>query len=50
MGVLGPKAMLVTWVALILILWLFQSLLFLSLCQPRWRSWSWGGRQRSINT
>lgn len=48
MGVLGLKAMLVTWVALIVILCLFQSLLFLSLCQDDVAEAGEGGRDQSI--
>ena len=49
MGVLGLKAMLVTWVTLILILCLFQSLLFLSLCQDDVAEAGEGGRDQSIH-
>lgn len=48
MGVLGLKAMLVTWTALILILCLFQSLLFLSLCQDDVAGAGEGVRDQSI--
>lgn len=48
MSVLGLKAMLVTWVALIVILCLFQSLLFLSLCQDDVAEAGKGGRDQSI--
>lgn len=49
MSILGPKATLVTWVALILILYLFQSLLFLSLCQDDVAEAGKGGTDQSIH-